>query len=210
MLVGIHVSAPAVDAAKCARGLFPASGQTSASPADRVGATLALVPEDGVVRAGAPLTYKDNRDGTITDLNTGLMWEKKSNDYGLHDKDLRLPWSSFSGPTIWDWLDQVNAEGGTGFARYQDWRIPNVKELQSIIDFEEVNPAVQPVFNNRHSSFCTVLTCSYTGSDEYWSSTAGANSPPTAWLVDFLDGFVRVDLKGNPNYVRAVRGGCLN
>ena len=43
--------------------------------------------------AGAPLRYQDNSDGTITDLNTGLMWEKKSDDGSLHDKDDLYSWS---------------------------------------------------------------------------------------------------------------------
>ena len=36
------------------------------------------MPDNGTVRAGAPLRFTDNWDGTITDNNTGLMWEKKS------------------------------------------------------------------------------------------------------------------------------------
>ena len=49
--------------------------------------------DDGAVQAGAPLRYRDNGDGTISDLNTGLMWEKKIKGDGvvdgtnLHDAD---------------------------------------------------------------------------------------------------------------------------
>jgi hypothetical protein len=39
------------------------------------------------VRAGAALSYTDNDDGTVTDHNTGLMWEKKDDSGGIHDKD---------------------------------------------------------------------------------------------------------------------------
>ena len=68
------------------------------------------VADDGAVQAGAPLSFTDNGDGTITDNNTHLMWEKKGDGGGLHDKDNTYSWSG-NGETIWDWLDDVNAEG---------------------------------------------------------------------------------------------------
>jgi len=107
---------------------LPATGQTTAYQADKNDGILGAVdvPDDGWVEAGAALAYVDNGDGTITDLNTGLMWEKKSDDSGLHDEDVVLLWSGNGNQeTIWDWLDDVNAQGGTGFAGYSDWRIPN-------------------------------------------------------------------------------------
>ena len=47
---------------------------------------------DGEIQAGATLAYVDNDDGTITDLNTGLMWEKKSDDGTIHDPDTTYTW----------------------------------------------------------------------------------------------------------------------
>jgi len=66
--------------------LFPATGQTTASQADKNDGIAGPVdvPDDGTVQAGAPLTYTDNEDGTITDNNTGLMWEKKAACYRSH------------------------------------------------------------------------------------------------------------------------------
>ena len=61
---------------------FPATGQT----------TGFLPGDDGNIQAGATLSYTDNGDGTITDNNTKLMWEKKSDDGGLHDKDNTYVW----------------------------------------------------------------------------------------------------------------------
>ena len=99
---------------------FPASGQTTAFSADKNDgiAEPVAVPDDGTVQAGADLSYTDNGDGTITDNNTGLMWEKKSDDGDLlHDKDNSYYWSGNGVlETLWDWLEDVNAEGGTGFA----------------------------------------------------------------------------------------------
>jgi hypothetical protein len=68
------------------------------------------VPDDGTVGAGGALRYADNGDGTISDLNTGLMWEKKSDDGSIHDKDDVHSWSGTgTEQTVWDWLDDLNA-----------------------------------------------------------------------------------------------------
>jgi hypothetical protein len=200
----------AYDTTLCESQAFPGSGQTTAHQADKndgIPGPVA-VPDDGTVRAGAALAYVDNGDGTITDLNTGLMWEKKSHDHGLHDKDNGYRWDGDgSQETIWDWLDDVNAEGGSGFAGYNDWRIPTVKELQSIIDYEQVDPAVDAVFNHDCTPPCDPPVCSCTASSFYWSSTTIAFSPTNAWSVDFDYGDVSLDGKYIDFLVRAVRGG---
>ncbi len=69
----------------CKKGWLPAAGQTTAYTAGTLTEQGATVPDDGTVQAGVPLRYTDNGDGTITDNSTGLMWEKKSFDGGLHD-----------------------------------------------------------------------------------------------------------------------------
>ena len=191
---------------KCGKLKFPASGQTAAYTADKNDGIVGgvAVPDDGTVQAGATLSYVDNGDGTITDLNTGLMWEKKNsldstaNFSNLHDADNTYRWSGDgSQETIWDWLGDINAEGGTGFAGHSDWRIPNVKELQSIIDYEVFNPSIAPIFGD-------------TGVDSpYWSSSTVANDTDLAWVVLFSDSDVNHDDKTSDYFVRAVRGGCL-
>jgi hypothetical protein len=96
----------------CARSGVPVTGQTIAYPADKNDgiAGAVAVADDGTLEAGSPYAYVDNGDGTVTDSNTGLMWEKKSNDGGLHDFDNSYRWSGDgSQETIWDWLDDVNA-----------------------------------------------------------------------------------------------------
>ena len=200
-----------VSGCECQEASAAATGQTTAYQADKNDGILGPVdvPDDGWVEAGATLAYVDNGDGTITDLNTGLMWEKKSDDSGLHDKDGLLLWSGNGNQeTIWDWLDDVNAQGGTGFAGYSDWRIPNLRELQSIIDYRRYNPSVDPVFNTNCTGGCTVTTCSCTRASGYWSSTTYADTPDIAWSVNFTSGFVKYDsFKDFDLRVRAVRGG---
>lgn len=205
LALGSASSAGAID--------LPATGQTTAYPAEKKDGIMGavVVPDDGTMQAGAPLSYTDNGDGTITDNNTGLMWEKKSDDGGLHDKDRNYLWSLGAGTvdTVWDWLDDVNAEGGTGFAGYDDWRLPNAKELESLVHYENPSPKVARAFNNHCVAGITVLTGSCTAGAGYWSSTTWARSTSRAWYVSFwdVDGGLSVGVKDSGYRVRAVRGG---
>jgi hypothetical protein len=180
---------------------LPATGQTTAYGSG----------SDGNVQAGATLSYTDNGDGTITDNNTGLMWEKKSDDGSIHDKDNFYTWGmtsppyTMNGTMVTTFLAALNAGGG--FAGHTDWRIPNYKELVSILNLENFTPAISPAFNTACAPLCTVTTCSCTQSASYWSSTTYQNGPGSAWFVDFYDGEVNNGSKVPNYYVRAVRGG---
>jgi Protein of unknown function (DUF1566) len=219
---------------------FPATGQT----------TSYVAGDDGDIRAGAPLRYRDNGDGTVTDENTNLMWEKKDQaGGGLHNWDNTYPWQGTcsnssttvcgtdadcsgdgtcnvsGGMTIFQWVAQLNTL--PCFARYCDWRIPNVKELQSIVDYETYLPSVDAAFNNYCTAGCTVdgakhtTECSCTESagpskGYYWSGSTYAPSPIVpppgsmlAWGVLFGDGDVLSAGKTDHDYVRAVRCGSV-
>ena len=156
---------------------------------------------NGTVRAWGlhGVDMSGTRNGTITDLNTGLMWEKKSNDGSIHDFD-----------DIYDFSDAIGVHvatlNSTVFAGHSDWRLPNRRELESIQDLERSNPAVDPVFNTACAPGCTVLTCSCTAAAPYHSSTKTAWNPEDNWHVDFDRAEV---FKGQTasEFVRAVRGG---
>lgn len=186
---------------------LPATGQTTAfGPGS-----------DGDVQAGAPLSYVDNGDGTITDLNTGLMWEKKDDSGGIHDRNNLYVWGNDLDPGIMDgtivtvFLATLNAGGG--FAGYTDWRIPNFKELTSIVDFETPGVTVDPVFHRTVSCVgcndISIQSCSCTFPGEYWTSTDVWFQPEEAWTLDFAPNaaFAGARDKNNNFYVRAVRGG---
>jgi hypothetical protein len=146
------------------------------------------------------VAYTDNGDGTITDMETGLMWEKLSDDGSIHDKDAAYTWlDAFS--------TKVAMLNATSFAGFTDWRVPNVNELQSLVDYGVAYPAVNAAFNTNCAATCTVLTCSCTQLNSYWSSSTYEDVPSLAWVVYFHDGYAVGYLKGNDGYVRAVRGG---
>jgi hypothetical protein len=154
------------------------------------------VDDDGTLKLGAPLRYRDNGDGTVTDLNTGLMWEKKVEGSGclhcVNDESYR--WSigieDGSQTSIWDWLDALNA---SNFAGHSDWRIPNVRELHSIVHYGFSSPSLDPVFGPSAVA--------------YWSSTtrSGVSGFNDAAFVDFGAGEVRFEFKLSGNAIRAVR-----
>ena len=156
---------------------------------------------DGETQFGAALSYVDNGDGTITDVNTGLMWEKLSDDGSIHDKDTTYTWDNAFAVKI------ATLNSGGGFAGYTDWRVPNVKELGSIVNYQVFNPSVSPAFNTGCVAACTVTTCSCTVSSVYWSSSSSAGNPLGAWSVSFDSGSVNSGLKTTNRFVRAVRGG---
>jgi hypothetical protein len=159
---------------------------------------------------GDTSSFIDNGDGSVTDVATGLIWEKKCDCPGsLHHYETVYRWSADGREeTIWDWLDGVNAEGGQGFAGHGDWRIPNVKELVSLVDYERADPAITALFDSCETP-CgdpTAPACACTGAVAYWTSTTFADFPAHALVVEFSNGGVDDHLKTRRALVRAVRG----
>jgi hypothetical protein len=180
------------DISGCVSGAFPATGQTMSY----------LAGDDGVVQAGASASFIDNGDGTITDNNSGLMWEKKSRDGSIHDYgDSYNPWDD-----AFAFIDSLNT---MSFAGYSDWRLPNRHELETLLNLGTHDPPVYPEFDTNCTNGCTVLTCSCTAQAKYWSSTSSSLSPTVnKWTVEFRDGFCTEDGKNTTGKrVRAVRGG---
>jgi type 1 fimbria pilin len=180
-------------------GGFPATGQTTCWDSSGNVIPCAGTGHDGDTHTGAPLAYVDNGDGTITDANTGLMWEKLSNgDGSVHDFNNRYTWAqAFS--------LHVATLNSTSFGGHADWRVPNVKELQSIVNYDNVFSAVSPAFNTNCTSPCTVTACSCVQNIAHWSSSTYTYYPQYAWFVNFVDGLVNADFKTGSFSVRAVR-----
>jgi hypothetical protein len=193
--VAIECPAPA------GKGL-PATGQTKCySTGGEIACDSADYPgQDGFYKAGCPSegrfvvndggTPADMSDDTVTDTCTGLMWQKDTADVdgnGLIGNEDRLNWQG-----ALKYCDSLS------FAGHDDWRLPNVRELQSIVDYGRFDLAIDPVFGAL--------------SDWYWSSSS-YDSPWNAWVVLFNGGWVgvgRQDVisgKDDQYYFRAVRSG---
>ena len=142
--------------------------------------------------------FVDNGDGTVTDTQTGLMWEKKDDGFGLHDKDNTYTWAN----AMSEFISEVNGysvdgTAQTGLGGHSDWRLPTSAELQGILLDPYpcgTSPCIDPAFGPTVAS-------------GYWSSSTYPNPATTAWFVYFGDGEESVTDKTNGNYVRAVRGG---
>ncbi len=153
--------------------------------------------DDGAVGAGGALSYTDNGNGTVTDNRTGLTWEKKT------DANVNNVYSWQGGL---DYVAELNAmNGGAGLAGHNDWRLPNIRELLSIVDYGRSNPSIDPIFGP---------TAGILNFVSYWSSTSWAAYQPqyNAWSVDFRDSYGNLAGtmpfgKSSALRVRAVRGG---
>jgi hypothetical protein len=170
---------------------LPDTGQTKCYQAVEPWAEIpcAGTGQDGEYNIN-PLSYADNGNGTVTDNNTGLMWQKQ-------DDGNTYNWYQASGTYSATYTSSQDVCGSLNLGGYSDWRLPTKKELMSILNYgiPYPGPTIDPVFSNTKSS-------------HYWSSTPCAYYPNLAWFVDFSHGYVNDDFyKSHHYYVRCVRGG---
>ena len=125
--------------------------------------------------------YIDNKDGTVTDTITGLMWQR----------------SSIGSYTLSQAKKLISNLGG-----YTDWRLPTVDELISLLDYNVLDPTMKnkgPTINNR-----IFLD---TSNSPFLSDSVYASYPYGVWYVDFLTGSVGISSVDNASVVRLVRAG---
>ncbi len=125
---------------------------------------------------------RDDETDIVTDNGTGLQWQD--------DGDVEIMTHLWTAAIVWC-EDHVTLGG------YDDWRLPNINELHSIVDYSQNSPAVSDTFDHTASSW-------------YWSSTSKATYADNAWYVKFRDGNLNMKAKNVNYYVRCVRGGQLN
>ncbi len=136
--------------------------------------------------------YRDNGDGTVTDVQTGLQWMRLSLGQKWKGGTCAGEAKSYTWQQALDAAAALNRRGG--YAGYRDWRVPTIDELKTLIE-QSGSPAInQLAFPNKQPQW-------------YWSSSTYAGSPALAWGVGFVNGYAYASLKGNDNHARLVRGG---
>jgi len=160
--------------------------------------------------------FVDNGDGTISDLDTDLMWEKKTGTVGsftacdfnpdsggtcadLSDVNNVYDWNEAMG----EWISRMNGttddeDSQFGLAGFTDWRMPTVVELQTILLAPHpcgTSPCIDPVFGTSSSGLHQSASTVASGTTVRWFVGFGSFSGPPSFAT-----------KANPYFVRAVRG----
>ena len=138
----------------------------------------------------------------VLDNETNLIWEVKQNKDGVQDYgNPRV--QNYGNPNdadntyTWDESSQkfINPLNAAHFGGFSDWRLPSRGELETLVDSNRKNPAIDTAyFPNTQSVF-------------YWSSNPSSNNTSIAWGVNFSNGNDNYNYKSYSLYVRAVQGG---
>ena len=124
-----------------------------------------------------------NGDVVVVDRVTGLMWAAAATAGGCGNG------------ALFKWTDGIDYANGLDFAGFTDWRLPNINELSSLVDYALLSPCINATF----------FTCN---SDEYWTSTTYVGTATAAWVIDFDTGYSWYYHKtNNTRFIRCVRGG---
>ncbi len=156
------------------------------------GVANASVPggcRDDVPATTPTATFTVHNDGTVTHHATGLMWMRCS---------LGQVWdgSSCTGEaTRYNWQDALQAAEGYTFAGKSDWRVPNVEELESIVEYSCYRPAINKTI------FPAIPWYSF------WTSSPYVYGNDDAWHVDFNYGDSYDYRRDESLFVRLVRSG---
>jgi len=161
--------------------------------------------------SGAELPSDASSWAMVRDNVTGLIWEVKKSKDGQtdyadpHDADNYYTWFDNDSETnggdvgtagdLNDTKDFISSLNNERFGGFDDWRLPTVLEIASIIDYGRYGPAVDPAF------FPNIMPAGY------WSSVTHASNPSYAWRIDLGSGIDDYFPKANSYYAFAVRGG---
>ena len=132
--------------------------------------------------------YTDKGDGTILDKSTNLIWKQCAE--GLSGDDCAT-----GSATTANWQQALQQANNSTFAGKSDWRLPNIKELSSLVRRNCYSPAInETLFPN-------------TSANDFWSSSPRSVSSNGAWVINFVYGNGSEGYRGNSFRVRLVRSG---
>lgn len=141
------------------------------------------------------IPFVNNGNGSVTEVNTGLIWEVKGAADGTvdysnpNDADNIYTWENAQ-----SFVDDLNARNHAGRS---DWRLPTAEELGTILDLSKDQPG--PIIDTNFFVNCKA--------GSYWTADAYAADFNKAWVIDFSSAGDDFLDKSNSFYVRAVRGG---
>lgn len=179
---------------------LPKTGQTACYDAGGITIACAGTGQDGALLKGVawPIQrFTDNGNGTVTDNLTELIWLKNANCTdtagGIAKGSGYLSW-----PDALAWSNALNNGkcGLTDGSAVGQWRLPNITELESLVDAQRIYPALPAAH-----PFSGVQ------SNNYWSSSTNAGYTSIAWYVDVSDGYGFDSNKTSNFYVWPVRAG---
>jgi len=196
--------------------------------------------DDSDGHAGFSYTKLDSNGGALTDQNadyattpwacvkdnvTGLIWEVKTDDGGLHDKDDTYTWyntdpnsngggrgdANYSGTTCHGYNSSdsstfcnteayVNRVNAAGWCGYSDWRMPTLHELESIVDYNRYSPSIDTDYfpDNNGSNHVWWLI---------WSGSPLSGFTSYKWSLAFSTGYSNIGYCDDSLAVRLVRDG---
>jgi len=143
--------------------------------------TSYVTGDDGDTQYGLPLSYtRDNVNEIVTDNNTGLIWQDNADAQNLTHT----------------YSDAIAYCDSLALGGYNDWRLPNTRELFSIVHFGTADPSIDSTFLNINSF-------------EYWTNDISLFDSTYANTIFFDDGTVDADKQTESSYLRCVRGNTL-
>jgi hypothetical protein len=167
---------------------------------------VAAAGDDGDIRAGIPFPsprFSDNGNGSITDNMTGLIWLTNANCTetvgGVAKVNGTLTWADAI-----TWSNNI-ASGKCGLSdgsTVGQWRLPNIVELESLINSQAYHPALSSGIPFTSGHPFSNVQLSY-----YWSSSSFSNDITMAWNIDIKYGNVVTNIKTSNYNVWPVRTG---
>jgi hypothetical protein len=141
----------------------------------------------------------------VRDNETRLVWELKTDDDGVQDKDNTYRWGGVGAEQkgeifFTDWSAFVTAVNNKKLCGFADWRVPTVDELKSLVIVDKKPAPAEPMINTDYFPL--------TLASPYWSTSAYANYPEHGQTVHFGNGtsYYYNGYRGNALPLRLVRG----
>ncbi|AXV64396.1 DUF1566 domain-containing protein [Pseudoalteromonas lipolytica] len=150
---------------------------------------MAQVCYDAVTQTTPDSRFVINENGTVSDVETGLMWQRCS--FGQTYNSATATCEGTSQQLTWG--EALRGAKNTRLAGFSDWHVPNVKELASILEHRCVQPSI-----NESVFLATKL-------QNYWSSTSGKERTDLAWVYQFDKGINSLHAKESDVFLRLVR-----